>query len=33
MLIQVLDVYRLTSERVSEIPKEGLYSAENVHLK
>jgi hypothetical protein len=27
MLIQVLDVYRLRSERVNEIPKEGLYGA------
>jgi hypothetical protein len=33
MLIQVLAMYRLKSERVNEIPKEGVYGAEIVHLK
>jgi len=34
MLIQVLAMYRLLrSERVNEIPKEGVYDAETVHLK
>lgn len=33
MLIQVLAMYRLRSERVNEIPKEWLYGAEIVRLK